>query len=47
MKMKKHKRLLCLLTALCMLIGHAPVVHAEETEDEDKDQTRSPYFYGE
>lgn len=45
MKMKKHKRLLCLLTALCILIGCAPVVHAEEAEEEEKDQTRSPYFY--
>jgi len=45
MKMKKHRRLLCLLFALCMLLGSAPVVHAEETQEEEKDQTHSPYFY--
>lgn len=43
--MKKYKRLLCLLTALCMLFCCAPVVHAEEANPEEKDQTRAPYFY--
>ncbi len=45
MKTKKHRRLLCLLFALCMFLGCTPVVHAEETQEEEKDQTRSPYFY--
>lgn len=43
--MKKYKRLLCLLTSLCMLFCCAPVVHAEEANPEEKDQTRAPYFY--
>ena len=42
--MKKYKRLLCLLTALCLFICCTPVVHAEET-DEAEDRTYAPYFY--
>lgn len=42
--MKKHKKLLCLLSALCMLFGCAPVVHASEADD-DEDRTYAPYFY--
>ncbi len=42
--MKKHKKLLCLLSALCMLFGCSPVVHASEA-DADEDRTYAPYFY--
>lgn len=46
MKAKKHRRLLCLLFALCMFLGNVPIVHAQEAqEEEEKDRTRSPYFY--
>lgn len=45
MKTKNYKRLLCLLTALCLFLGCAPAVHAEEADSEEKDQTRAPYFY--
>ncbi|MCM1174995.1 MAG: VIT and VWA domain-containing protein [Blautia sp.] len=47
MKTKKHRRLLCLFFTLCILFCRipAPVVHAEESQEEDKDRTRSPYFY--
>lgn len=40
----KHKKLLCILSAFILLMSYVPVVHAEEsTENEDK--TGSPYFY--
>lgn len=42
----KHKKLLCILSVLVLLIGYVPTVtvHAkEDTENEDK--TCSPYFY--
>lgn len=42
--MKKHRRPLCFLSVLILLLCHAPAVHAQEaTENEDK--TCSPYFY--
>lgn len=42
--MKKHRRPLCFLSVLILLLCHAPAVHAQEaTENEDK--TNSPYFY--
>jgi len=42
--MKKHRRLLCILSILFLLSGYAPKVHAQE-EETDEDRTRSPYFY--
>lgn len=42
--MKKHRRSLCFLSVLILLLCHAPAVHAQEaTENEDK--SCSPYFY--
>lgn len=42
--MKKHRKLLCLLSMLLLFTSYAPAVHAEE-ETENEDKTRSPYFY--
>lgn len=42
--MKKHRRLLCILTVLFLLMNYAPTVYAQE-EETDEDKTRSPYFY--
>jgi len=44
MKTKIWKKIICLLAALCMLTGSAPVVYAEEGKAEEKDRTLSPYF---
>ena len=42
--MKKQRRILCLLSALLLLAGYIPTVHAQE-ETADEDRTQSPYFY--
>ena len=42
--MKKHRRLLCILSVMLLLAGYAPTVHAQE-EEANEDRTRSPYFY--
>ena len=43
--MKKHRRLLCLFSALLLLATCAPVVHAEAESVGNEDRTLSPYFY--
>ncbi|MBD5444769.1 MAG: VWA domain-containing protein [Lachnospiraceae bacterium] len=43
--MKKHRRLLCLFSALLILATCAPVVYAEAESVENEDRTLSPYFY--
>lgn len=42
--MKKHRRLLCILSVLFLLANDMPTVHAQE-EETDEDKTQSPYFY--
>lgn len=42
--MKKHRKILCLLSMLLLFTSYVPIVHAEE-EEENEDKTRSPYFY--
>ncbi|MCH5257616.1 MAG: VWA domain-containing protein [Lachnospiraceae bacterium] len=47
--MRKHRRILCLFTALLVIFTWAPasVVYAEEahTNEDNKDRTYAPYFY--
>ena len=47
--MRKHRRILCLFTALLVIFTWAPasVVYAEEahTNEDDKDKTYAPYFF--
>lgn len=40
----KSKKLMCVLTALCLFLSCAPAVQAQEAEEE-KDVTQAPYFY--
>lgn len=42
--MKKHRKILCLLSMLLLFTNYVPIAHAEE-ETENEDKTRSPYFY--
>ncbi len=42
--MKKHRKILCLLSMLLLITSYVPVAHAEE-ETENEDKTRSPYFF--
>ena len=42
--MKKHRRLLCILSVLFLLVSNTPTVHAQE-EETDENKTQSPYFY--
>ena len=46
--MKKHKiiqKFLCLFSIMLLCISHTTAVHAEESSEEEKDKTSSPYFY--
>lgn len=43
--MKKHKRFLCLFSALAVFLASSPSVHAQVSEDKKEDKTASPYFY--
>lgn len=45
-KIEKLRKPLCLFFSLLLFLSHAPVVHAQEDDtEENKDKTRSPYFY--
>ncbi|MDE6748267.1 MAG: VIT and VWA domain-containing protein [Lachnospiraceae bacterium] len=43
--MKKNRRLLCIFSVILLLTTYMPVVHAEESQEEDEDKTYAPYFY--
>lgn len=43
--MKTHKRVLCFLSAMLIFFLNCPVAHAAESQNQNEDQTASPYFY--